>query len=121
MLYNVIMINERLKYLRKNAKKTQRDMAKVLNISQNAYCKYELGTTEPNIQTINQLASYFNVDINYLLSEDDIESNNTAKTLTFRNDAEKEIYLLTKTLTDHEQTKLKGYIQGLIDNRTEQN
>ncbi|MBQ8749487.1 MAG: helix-turn-helix transcriptional regulator [Clostridia bacterium] len=56
--------------LRKRANKTQSQMAKLLNIAQTTYSKYELGTAEPNIQTINQLAKIFNCDVAYLVADD---------------------------------------------------
>lgn len=111
MLYNKNMVNERLKELRKLHNKTQRDMAKYLNISQNAYCKYELGATEPNIQTLSQLADFFKCSIDILIGKDDISNDK---------DFSKESIELTKmfdSLSDIEKIKVKGYMQGLIDNR----
>lgn len=64
------MIKDKIKNLRIANKKTQRQMAKLLNLSQTAYSKYELGTAEPNIQTINELAKIFNCDVAYLVADD---------------------------------------------------
>lgn len=100
MLYNITMINEKLKYLRKKSGKTQREMAKLLNISQNAYCKYELGTTEPNIQTIIELSKIFGVNLDFLMKEENNETFTHAEELkpnqiiTIGRSGKKEIYEL---------------------------
>ncbi len=111
MLYNVLMVNEKLKELRKLHNKTQRDMAKFLNISQNAYCKYELGATEPNIQTLNQLADFFECSVDNLLGRE----NTLRKENNFS--ATSELEEMFNSLSDIEKGKVKGYMQGLIDNR----
>jgi len=110
------MINEKLKILRKQANKTQRDMAKLLNISQNAYCKYEMGTTEPNIQTLNQLANIFNVKIDYLIGNEEIkeEIKNISK-----NQEDEQIIQALDNLNEADKNKVIGYIQCLLDNKTE--
>lgn len=65
------MISENLKTLRKLKGKTQQQIAKILNVSQNAYCKYELGAAEPNIDTLKFLANYFGVSVDYLIGKED--------------------------------------------------
>lgn len=57
----------KLKELRKEAKKTQIEVANYLHISQSNYGKYELEEIEPNIQTLIKLADYYNVTIDYLV------------------------------------------------------
>lgn len=56
-----------LKELRAKKGYTQQKIANQLNISQQAYAKYELGLSEPDIGTIKKLAEIFNVSIDYLL------------------------------------------------------
>ncbi len=61
------MINiELLKTLRKQNKMTQKDVAKKINRSHQAYAFYENGTYEPDTETIKKLAELFKVDINLL-------------------------------------------------------
>ena len=60
----------KLKQLRKEAKKTQVEVANYLNISQSNYGKYELEEIEPNIQTLIKLADYYRVSLDYLIGRD---------------------------------------------------
>ena len=57
----------KLKELRKEAKKTQVEVANYLHISQSNYGKYELEEIEPNIQTLIKLADYYKVSLDYLI------------------------------------------------------
>lgn len=60
----------RLLELRKQNNKSQQEIADLLNIRQNNYSKYELGKTEPNINSLIKLADYYNVSIDYLVGRD---------------------------------------------------
>ena len=60
-------LGEKLKYLRNLKKVNQATVAKLLNISQQAYAKYEKDITEPDTDSLKILSSYFNVSIDYLL------------------------------------------------------
>ena len=55
-----------LKELRKVNNKTQLDLANFLNIAKSTYCGYEIGTSEPNLETLNKLADFYNVSLDYL-------------------------------------------------------
>ena len=57
----------KLKEIRKAANKTQLQVSKDLNISQQNLCRYETGQNEPDIVTLKKLAQYFHVTIDYLL------------------------------------------------------
>lgn len=56
----------KLKELRKNNKQTQQDMANYLNIAPTTYSGYELGTSEPTIETLKKIADYYGVSLDYL-------------------------------------------------------
>lgn len=57
----------RLKELRKFHKKTQQDVADILGITRGAYSNIENAKREPDINTLNILAEYYDVSIDYLL------------------------------------------------------
>ena len=59
-----------LKELQKNSKKTIKENAKVLGISQSTYNKYLSGEREPNIEMQIKIADYFNVSLDYLCGRD---------------------------------------------------
>lgn len=56
-----------LKSLRKSRGLTQDELAKVLKFSRSAIGMYENGSREPDYETLEIIADYFNVDMDYLL------------------------------------------------------
>lgn len=60
-----------LKSLRKSKNLTQGDLASILGISVSAISMYENGNREPDFETLEQIADFFNVDMNYLLGKSD--------------------------------------------------
>lgn len=56
-----------LKSLRKSNNLTQEDLAKALKVSRSTIGMYENGSREPDYETLEAIADYFNVDIDYLL------------------------------------------------------
>jgi len=63
----------RLRQLRKNAKLTLKDIAKLIGVSYQTVSNWENGSTEPDIQSIIKLADYFSVTTDYLLEHDNDE------------------------------------------------
>lgn len=59
--------NTVLKSLRTAKGMTQDELAKALKISRSTVGMYESGSREPDYETLELIADYFNVDINYLL------------------------------------------------------
>ncbi len=66
------MFGERLVYLRKQHKISQRKLGSYLGLSQSAIAKYERNESEPDIATLKKLSDFFDVSIDYLINEDDI-------------------------------------------------
>ena len=58
---------ERLKNLRKETRRTSKDLAEFLGISQRAYLYYESATNYPDVAGLIKLADYFGVTTDYLL------------------------------------------------------
>lgn len=56
-----------LKSLRTSMKLTQDELAKKLNISRSTIGMYEKGAREPDFETLELIADFFNVDIDFLL------------------------------------------------------
>ena len=56
----------RIKDLRIEKHKTQKDIANFLNITEQALSYYERGLREPKLKTWQALAKYFNVPVSYL-------------------------------------------------------
>lgn len=68
------MFASRLRSLRLENKLTQKELAKKLNMQNTAISKYELGEREPDIETFNKLAKFFDVSLDYLLGRTDIKN-----------------------------------------------
>lgn len=86
----------RLKELRKENKKTQEELATLLNTTRVSYGRYELETSEPTIDTLCKLADYYGVSLDYLvgrnfnneygyISEDEKTMLNAYRTLNKNN------------------------------------
>jgi HTH-type transcriptional regulator, competence development regulator len=63
------MLTKRLKNLR--GKTTQEDVAGRIGISRARYSHYENGRSEPDTETLNKLADYYDVSVDYLLGRTD--------------------------------------------------
>jgi len=69
---------ERLRALRVSRAETQKMLADMLGVDRTTYVKYEAGSSEPNFETIQKLADYFDVTVDYLLGRtDDSERQNS--------------------------------------------
>lgn len=68
------MFAERLKKLRSEKGVMQKDVADYLGISSSAYGFYEQSKRQPDNETLQKLADYFNVSVDYLLGRSDIRN-----------------------------------------------
>ena len=69
--------NENLKYLRKESKLTQENLAEKLNVSRQAVTKWESGQSLPDIDNLKQMADLFGVTMDSLVG--DIETKKESK------------------------------------------
>lgn len=56
----------RIKYLRKSEKLTQQELADAIGVAKSTISMYENDQREPDFETLETIADYFNVDMNYL-------------------------------------------------------
>ena len=61
----------RLKELRKKSHKTQGEMADFIGVTRGAYANIENGRREPDFKTLNKLADYFGVSVDWLIGRDE--------------------------------------------------
>lgn len=66
MRYEVLSY-ENIRNLRIDHGYTQQQIAKYLNVRQNTYCQYELGTLNYPIDVLCKLSAFYNVSVDYLL------------------------------------------------------
>lgn len=63
---------DRLRTLRTSKGLSQYDFSKQIGISKSSVNMYERGEREPNFKTLERIADYFNVDMDYLLGKSDV-------------------------------------------------
>lgn len=66
------MLGNRIKFLRESKKLTQKDLAQYLGTTARNIGFYETGDRNPPIDTLNKLADFFGVSVDYLLGRTDI-------------------------------------------------
>ena len=66
---------ERIRNLREDNDYTQREIANLLNVGQRTYADYEQGNTRLPIDSLIILASFYNVDLNYISGISDIKNS----------------------------------------------
>lgn len=65
--------HERLRLLRKESGLSQQEFADLLgSVSKSSINMYERGEREPSLETLEHIADFFNVDLDYLLGKSDI-------------------------------------------------
>lgn len=62
-----------LKSLRHRHNMTQKNLADALGVSESTVGMYERGKREPDFETLEQIADYFNVDMDYLTGRSSTE------------------------------------------------
>lgn len=60
-----------LRLLRKKKGLSQQRLAELLNVSQQSIHKYENGISEPDIQTLKEMADLFHTSIDYIVGNTD--------------------------------------------------
>lgn len=61
------MIYKNIRNLREDRDLKQKDLAEMLNVSQNTYSQYETGVIELTASTLIKLADFYDVSVDYLL------------------------------------------------------
>ena len=64
----------RIRDLREDHDLTQREMAKILNCSQQVYSNYELGQRDIPTDVLIKLSAFYGVSIDYILGSSDVSS-----------------------------------------------
>ncbi|AOT68372.1 helix-turn-helix domain-containing protein [Geosporobacter ferrireducens] len=110
------MLSERLKQLRTENDLLQKDVADKINITTSAYGFYEQGKRTPDAETLQKLADFFNVSVDYLLGR-----TNEKNSMNIKESPEKRYGFATKAyhnldvggLSDEDIAKVEEYIELL--------
>lgn len=65
------MVFKNLRAIREDNDLRQRDIAKILNVSQNTYSQYENGVIALTAEVLIKLSDFYGVSIDYLLDRTD--------------------------------------------------
>lgn len=95
-----MLFGKRLRELRTSREMTQKDLAKLINVSKVSISFYESGTRMPSMETLIAISNVFKVDLEYLLGQDEfvVEEDNKEYGITMSNE---EISII-KVLRNHE-------------------
>lgn len=78
------MINiKRLKDLRVKRGISQEELARSLNLTKSTICCYEKGLRVPTLETLVNLADFFEVSVDYLLGRDILIKNKDTRKLEY--------------------------------------
>lgn len=102
-------LGKRLKQLRKEKKITQIELGERINVTHVSISGYESGNRFPDINTLERLADYFNVQIDYLLGRVQVD----------RSIKSQEICLCDEALSDKEYMFLKEVLKAYRDSNSE--
>lgn len=102
-------MKDRLKKLRKEAHKTQFQIAQLLNITQPAYAKYEKGLTEPDCASLRKLSEYYGVDIDYIVKDESSKMT----------ELEAEIMQLVKKMSPENQQIILSIVKQILNLKTD--
>ncbi|MBS4960304.1 MAG: helix-turn-helix transcriptional regulator [Clostridiales bacterium] len=59
---------DRIRALREDHDMTQKQMAKILNISQRAYSHYETGERSIPVEILSEIADFYKTSVDYLIN-----------------------------------------------------
>lgn len=109
------MIGKRIKTLRNEKKILQKDLADQLNLSQQTISLYESDKRQPDYQTLQNIADFFNVSIDYLLGRTDIKEQMGIPVMETPSDyyASNEIIKEIDKLSPESQEDLETYLKLL--------
>ena len=104
----------RLKEIREDHDLLQKDIANILGVTQQQYNKYELGQVEPSIQTLFQLADYYNVTLDYLCEH---ETKGVIDLSSFSELKKGCVYVLEK-LSESNTAIVLGYMTHILQEQS---
>lgn len=114
------MFAERLKTLRKNAGLTQKDMAQHFQTSQPSYQAWESGKRNPNKTSLDKLATFFNVSVDYLLGHTDIKNASDIDEERLDKAIDASLGFNGKPATEQERENMKEALRIYLESLKEQ-
>lgn len=115
-----------LKTARKELGITQKEIASIINVSQQCYSDYENGKTAPDLMTLSKIADVLNTTVDYLLGRTDDFGNLVNSNPSIANKQPSDLsgnrdkYLVDfekyfNLLTEIQKAQVLGYVMGLLE------
>lgn len=104
------MFGTRLKELRKENNLTQTELGKKINVSASTIGMYERENRKPTPETLNQIADYFEVTVDYLLGRTNQRYFKEEDTISFH---------AKKKISDKDVKTIKNIVDAYIDSLDE--
>lgn len=105
-----------LKMLRTNAGISQKQLADIINVSQQSINKYENHEVEPNIETLSLIADFFDVSIDYLVGRTDIMRRYESVKEYDLNTNEQNLIDLYRKLSANDKAMIMSFVSRLENN-----
>lgn len=102
----------RIRDLREDSDKTQREVAEYLGTPYQYYAVYEKGTSEISFERAIALAKYYNVSLDYIAGLTNNKKGLTSSDLTAE---QQELLKLTNELSDTEKKKIKEALKRFLN------
>ena len=103
-----------LKYYRQNMGLSQRELAARLKLSPSTISMYEVGNREPDFETEEKIADFFNVDLNTLRGKD-TEADPAPAAAPQTTPDQEELLKCYDALNDDGQAEAIRYVKMLCD------
>ena len=107
---------KRILHARLEQHKTQREIAEFLNITPQAYSLIETGKTHLDIDRLKQIATFFNVSVEYLTAPDDSATiNNYQHDSQFTVTTDPKVIAILETVIANQRDEIM-YLRKKLDN-----
>lgn len=111
--------NQCIKKLREKFSLSQSELASRLNIAKSTLAMYETGKREPNFDTVRRIADFFDVSVDYLLGQTNVQQKESEITQAgideFINNPNIRPKYKGRELTDEEIIRLSKILDALLD------
>jgi len=108
----------RIAELRKQKGLSQKEFAKFLKISPGNLCEWEKGRIEPSVDSLNIIANYFDVSIDYLVGRTD-DFGNIKKSDVEIDKTTQELLKILSTFNERQKERVLAYAEGVLESEKE--
>ncbi len=102
----------RIRELREDSDKTQREIAEYLGTPYQYYAVYEKGGSEISFERAIALAKYYNVSLDYIAGLTDVKQNSSVNSVP---ENKKALIKQLNSLSPKEREQLSGLLEAMIN------